>query len=68
MKSCPQKEKRFDICEVLVDSGYDGIQDNYEIKTLRIPVKRKRGKKDEPETELTGEEKQYNKELSRPEF
>ena len=41
------------------------IQDNYEIKNLRIPVKRKRGKKDEPKTELTDEEKQYNKELSR---
>ena len=61
----PDEEKWFDIYEVLVDLGYVGIQDNYEIKNLRIPVKRKRGKKDEPKTELTDEEKQYNKELSR---
>ena len=49
---------------ILVDLGYLGIQKYTELEELLIPFKKPRKSKDNPKTELTEEQKQFNKELS----
>lgn len=49
----------------LVDLGYQGILKDYDGDDIQIPLKKPRKSKNNLNTTLTAEEKQYNKELSK---
>lgn len=54
----------FENLTLRVDLGFQGIADRYSINQLYIPFKKKRVKKGDA-NELTGEQKQHNKNLSK---
>lgn len=51
-------------CEILVDLGYLGLEKYIEVKELFIPHKKPKKSKQNPETKLTDDQKDYNKCLS----
>jgi hypothetical protein len=58
-------EAWFDSLAVLVDLAYQGIDQDYEIPHLQIPVKKPRTSKKNPHPTLTAEQAKWNRELSR---
>jgi hypothetical protein len=58
------EEAWFEHLSVLVDLGYQGIIKDYEGENIKIPVKKPRKSKNNPNPTLTAEQKEYNKELS----
>lgn len=60
----PQASKVLGLFKILVDLGYLGIGKYYEIKELLIPHKKPRKSKQNPETKLTEEQKEFNKQVS----
>ena len=51
--------------QILVDLGYLAINDYIELDNLVMPFKKARKSKDNPKPELSDEQKQFNKELSK---
>jgi hypothetical protein len=49
---------------IYVDLGYLGFADDYETKSLSIPYKKPRKSKNNPNSELTQEQKEYNKKIA----
>lgn len=55
----------FEGVELFLDLGYLGIQNDFKVGNLRIPVKKPKKSKDNPKPELTDEQKQHNKAVSK---
>jgi len=55
----------FDVIQVLVDLGYQGIVTDYVGDDIQIPHKKPRKSKKNPDTQLTDEQKTENRALSR---
>lgn len=55
----------FDLIQVLVDLGYQGILSDYTGSDIQIPHKKPRKSKKNPDTQLTDEQKAENRTLSR---
>ena len=55
----------FEVVEVLVDLGYQGIQSDYTGDDILIPNKKPRKSKKNPNPQLTDEQKTANQEVSR---
>jgi hypothetical protein len=55
----------FEFIELFVDLGYLGIADDFKIKKLQIPIKKPRKSEKNPEPQLTDEQKEHNKIVSR---
>lgn len=51
--------------EIMVDSGYQGIESDYIAKHISIPYKKPRKSKNNPNPELTKEQKDYNREIAK---
>jgi len=60
----PPEKAWFTQVNVWVDLGYLGIAKNYEVLDLKIPFKKARKSKNNPNPKLTPEQKQHNKEVS----
>ena len=58
------KDTWFDCIELFVDLGYLGIADDFVIKKLNIPIKKPRKSKNNPDPQLTDEQKKHNKTVS----
>lgn len=58
-------ENWFSTFNILVDLGYLGFNSNYKTKSLSIPHKKPRKSKNNPNPELTKEQKDYNREVNR---
>ena len=58
------KLKWFKNFNIYADLGYQGFADDYETKALSIPHKKPRKSKNNPNPELTKEQKDYNKMIS----
>lgn len=54
----------FECIELFVDLGYLGIADDFVIKKLNIPIKKPRKSKNNPDAQLTDEQKEHNKSVS----
>jgi len=59
-----QQKEWFKEKQLIVDLGFQGIQNDYLCASLKIPVKRKRAPKG-VSNKLTPEQQQYNKEVSK---
>lgn len=55
------KDTYFDCIELFVDLGYLGIADDFVIQKLNIPIKKTRKSKNNPDPQLTNEQKEHNK-------
>jgi hypothetical protein len=55
----------FETFRVILDLGYQGIQDDYKGENIKIPDKKPRKSKKNPKTELSTEQKAKNRALSR---
>ena len=64
-KEFPPDEPWFENICTLVDLGYQGIKKDYEGNEIYIPHKKPRKSKKNPEPELTNEQKETNRELSK---
>ena len=51
----------FELFEIFVDLGYLGMDKDFKIKKLNIPIKKPRKSKNNPEPKLTEEQKAHNK-------
>lgn len=51
--------------DLVVDLGFVGIDKHYEIKGLKIGHKRPRKSKDNPKPQLTSEQKEWNRQVSK---
>lgn len=60
----PNEAAWFKHLRVFVDLGYQGIVKDYEGENILIPHKKSRNSKNNPNPQLSPEQKQYNKELS----
>ena len=54
----------FDLVELFVDLGYLGIADDFLIQKLNIPIKKPKKSKNNPDTQLTDEQKEHNKKVA----
>jgi hypothetical protein len=63
-KEFEPKSNWFKIFKVYVDLGYQGFANDYKTAALFIPYKKPRKSKNNPNPELTKEQKDYNKEIS----
>lgn len=54
----------FEGMELFVDLGYLGMADDFVIKKLNIPIKKPRKSKNNPNLQLTNEQKEHNKSVS----
>jgi len=61
----PVEQNWFSKFTVILDLGFQGFAKLYDCMELLIPIKRKRAKKGEPPTELTPEQKSWNKSVSK---
>lgn len=59
----PPSSNCFELVEVNVDLGFQGIANDYKIQKLTIPYKRKRAKNGQ-DNDLEEEQKKYNKKAS----
>ena len=50
--------------ELFVDLGYLGIDDDFNIKKLNIPIKKPKKSKNNPQPKLIDEQKEHNKSVS----
>jgi hypothetical protein len=50
---------------ILVDSGYQGFNNDYKTNDLKIPYKKPRKSKSNPDPKLTKDQKEENKEMSK---
>lgn len=57
----PTSQKWFEQLGVWIDLGYIGFAKDYLVKDLKIPYKKPYKTKNNPDPELTPEQKQYNK-------
>ncbi len=64
-KEFPPEKKWFSKYKVIVDLGFIGIAKEFEIKKLIIGTKKPRKSKNNPNPELTDEQKEWNKEVGR---
>jgi len=55
----------FDCVELFADLGYLGMGDDFAVQKLRMPIKKPRKSKDNPEPELTDAQKEHNKAVSK---
>jgi DDE superfamily endonuclease len=55
----------FEFIELFIDLGYLGIVDDFVIKKVNIPFKKPRKSKDNPNPQLTDEQKEHNKAVSK---
>lgn len=55
----------FSSFEIMVDSGYQGVERDYIAKHIYIPHKKPRKSKNNPNPELTKEQKDYNREIAK---
>jgi DDE superfamily endonuclease len=55
----------FEFIELFIDLGYLGIVDDFVIKKVNIPYKKPRKSKDNPNPQLTDEQKEHNKTVSK---
>lgn len=53
----------FELLEIFVDLGYNGIDKDFLIKQLHIPFRKPRKTKKNPDPQLTDEQQQHNKEV-----
>lgn len=61
----PPEEEWFNLMEVYVDSGYQGMAKDYAGENIQLPHKKPRKSKANPETSLTDEQKLENQALSK---
>jgi len=61
----PAKLNWFELFKLWVDLGYLGIKDAYKALEINIPHKKPKKSKANPNTSLTPEQKQENKEMSK---
>lgn len=61
----PIWKKYFAFFYILIDLGYLGFQKDYDCINVLIPIKKPRKTKSNPNPELTKEEKEFNKSVSR---
>lgn len=54
----------FDLLEIFVDLGYKGIEKDFKVKQLNIPFRKPRKSRKKPNSQLSDEQKQHNKEVS----
>jgi hypothetical protein len=59
------EESWFDCIELFVDLGYLGIGDDFDIEKLNIPIKKPPKSKNNPDPQLTDEQKEHNKTVSK---
>lgn len=64
-KEFPPEEQWFDLVQVLVDLGYQGILSDYACGDIQIPHKKPRKSKKNPVTSLSDEQKAENQALSK---
>ncbi len=55
----------FEFIELFIDLGYLGIVDDFVIKKVNIPFKKPPKSKDNPNPQLTDEQKEHNKTVSK---
>lgn len=55
----------FSTFNILVDLGYEGFDTNYKIKNISIPHKKPRKSKNNPNPQLTQDQKNENREMSK---
>jgi len=55
----------FSTFNILIDLGYEGFGNDYKTKNIKIPHKKPRKSKNNPNAELTQEQKDENKEMSK---
>ena len=61
----PTEQEWFACFELLVDLGYLGIEKNYNSLKVLIPYKKPRKSKNNPNPQLTDEQREYNKQVSK---
>lgn len=57
-------ETWFDLVELFVDLGYLGIEKDFVIQKIQIPIKKPKKSKNKPNPQLTDEQKEHNKTVS----
>jgi hypothetical protein len=60
-----EQETWFDLIELFVDLGYLGIEKDFTIGKIQIPIKKPKKSKNNPSPELTDEQKEHNKTVSK---
>lgn len=55
----------FSIFDIFIDLGYQGFDEDYKTKKVLIPHKKPKKSKSNPNTELTQQQKNENREMSR---
>jgi hypothetical protein len=60
-----EQETWFDLIELFVDLGYLGIEKDFTIGKIQIPIKKPKKSKNNPNPELTDEQKEHNKTVSK---
>lgn len=63
-QALPPEHPWFEDVEVLVDSGYQGMQKDYCASALKLPHKRPRKRKNQPRQPLSPEHQAYNRALA----
>lgn len=61
----PPSHPWFKYIRVWIDLGYIGFLKDYEVKDLKIPIKKPYSTKKNPDPKLTPEQKDYNKSVSK---
>ena len=60
-----EQETWFDLIELFVDLGYLGIEKDFTIGKIQIPIKKPKKSKNNPNPQLTDEQKVHNKTVSK---
>jgi DDE superfamily endonuclease len=60
-----EQDTWFDLIELFVDLGYLGIEKDFTIGKIQIPIKKPKKSKNNPNPELTDEQKEHNKTVSK---
>jgi hypothetical protein len=58
-------ETWFEFIELFIDLGYLGIADDFVIQKIQIPIKKPKKSKNNPKPQLTDEQKEHNKTVSK---
>jgi hypothetical protein len=59
-----EQETWFDFIELFVDLGYLGIEKDFTIGKIQIPIKKPKKSKNNPDPQLTDEQKEHNRTVS----
>lgn len=59
------QDKWFELLEVFVDLGYLGFETDFKAGKLHIPIKKPKKSKEKPDTKLSDEQKEHNKQVAK---